>query len=273
MLFRYPGSKSGAGIYQSIINEIPPHEVYIEAFLGSGSIMRLKRPAARGNIGIDVDASVVAAMGSAFPDLDLICVDAISYLHDRRCELGQETLVYCDPPYLFDTRKGRVYYQAEFGQAFEHRRLIEVLRDLGCMVALSGYPSSLYSELLEGWRSIEVPSMTRGGPRVEVVWFNYPQPVALHEYTYLGSDFRERERIRRKVARWTRRLSTLPVLERRCMLQALVSSGGEPGDAVPGDVGPDGDGLLAAWAGLLAGAGDDDETMGAAVVSQGLLIP
>ena len=31
----YPGGKNGAGIYQRIINHMPPHETYIEAFLGS----------------------------------------------------------------------------------------------------------------------------------------------------------------------------------------------------------------------------------------------
>ena len=50
----YPGGKNGSGVYQTIINLMPPHEVYIEPFLGAGAVMRLKRPAAR-NIGIDLD--------------------------------------------------------------------------------------------------------------------------------------------------------------------------------------------------------------------------
>jgi len=33
----------------------PPHEVYIEPFLGGGAIMRQKRPALL-NIGLDLDA-------------------------------------------------------------------------------------------------------------------------------------------------------------------------------------------------------------------------
>jgi DNA adenine methylase len=32
----YPGGKSGAGVYQTIINLMPPHTVYIEPFLGGG---------------------------------------------------------------------------------------------------------------------------------------------------------------------------------------------------------------------------------------------
>src|SRR5271154_4598059 len=54
----YPGGKNGAGVYQTIINLIPPHAVYIEPFLGGGAVMRLKRPAAV-NVGLDLDAGAV----------------------------------------------------------------------------------------------------------------------------------------------------------------------------------------------------------------------
>ena len=51
---RYPGGKGGAGVYQTIINNIPPHDTYIETHLGGGNILERKRPAAR-SVGIDVD--------------------------------------------------------------------------------------------------------------------------------------------------------------------------------------------------------------------------
>ena len=54
----YPGGKNAPGVYQTIINLMPPHAVYIEPFLGSGAILRLKRPA-RINIGIDTDPQVI----------------------------------------------------------------------------------------------------------------------------------------------------------------------------------------------------------------------
>jgi hypothetical protein len=54
----YPGGKNGSGVYQTLINLMPPHDVYIEPFLGGAAIMRLKRPA-RLNIGIDLDSAAV----------------------------------------------------------------------------------------------------------------------------------------------------------------------------------------------------------------------
>lgn len=41
----YPGGKAAAGVYQRIINLMPPHSLYIEPFLGGGAIMKLKKPA------------------------------------------------------------------------------------------------------------------------------------------------------------------------------------------------------------------------------------
>ncbi len=55
----YPGGKGGAGVYQTLINLIPPHETYIETHLGGGAIMRFKR-SAKINIGIDLDPDVTS---------------------------------------------------------------------------------------------------------------------------------------------------------------------------------------------------------------------
>jgi hypothetical protein len=59
----YPGGKSGPGVYHRLINLMPPHPVYCEPFLGGGAVMKLKKPAAY-NIGVDLDAEVIAAWRS-----------------------------------------------------------------------------------------------------------------------------------------------------------------------------------------------------------------
>ena len=41
----YPGGKSGAGIYQRLINLIPPHQVLIVPFAGHCGVVRNIRPA------------------------------------------------------------------------------------------------------------------------------------------------------------------------------------------------------------------------------------
>lgn len=135
-------------------------------------------------------------------------------------------LVYCDPPYLMETRKGRRLYEHELS-SIEHRRLLRAILKLPCMVMISGYWSSLYAEVLEEWNSIHFEAMTRGGyTATEWVWFNFPPPLALHDYRYLGENFRERERIKRKKQRWTARLSRMDNLERQSLLSAIAETAG-----------------------------------------------
>lgn len=90
---------------------------------------------------------------------------------------------------------------------------------------LSGYPSALYGAMLADWRVIEFQAMTRGGPRTECVWMNYP-PSRAHWATFAGRNFVERQRIKRKAARWAARYRELPAGERVSILAALLEAEG-----------------------------------------------
>ncbi|MCP4267865.1 MAG: hypothetical protein GY777_20230 [Candidatus Brocadiaceae bacterium] len=50
---------------------------------------------------------------------------------------------------------------------------------------------------------------------------NYNVSVELREYGYLGNNFREHERIKRKTKRWTARLQSMLTLERQALLSAI----------------------------------------------------
>lgn len=54
-----------------------PHDIYIEAFLGSGAILRRKKVAIR-SIGIDLDSSLLDK--SLYPGVELLCTDAPGYI-------------------------------------------------------------------------------------------------------------------------------------------------------------------------------------------------
>lgn len=222
----YPGGKAGSGVYQSLINLMPPHDVYIESFLGAGAVLRHKRPAAR-SIGIDLDPAALARWrGDEVPRLELIQGDALAVLPASIATSGaggSRTLVYCDPPYLMSTRRQhRRIYRCELSQDAEHVALLDVLLSLKCMVMLSGYDSALYSERLAQWRRAEFYTTNRAGARVlESVWMNYPEPDALHDYQFLGEGFRERARIKKKKDRWKAKLERMPALERQAVFSAV----------------------------------------------------
>lgn len=215
---RYPGGKGAAGVHQTIINNIPPHDVYIETHLGGGNILERKKPAAR-SIGIDIDARVIETWtGRRWEGLELHCCDAADFLAGY--DFTGREFVYVDPPYVMDSRRGGRLYLHEYDDA-DHVRLLGLLAELPCAVMVSGYSSELYDEHLATWRSEEFTAMTRGGVAVERIWMNYAAPAALHDLRYLGSNFRERERIKRKKARWQAKLAKLDPLERAAIMECL----------------------------------------------------
>lgn len=104
----------------------------------------------------------------------------------------------------------------------DHHRLLRVIRRLPCQVLISGYWSKMYREALGHWYSGVFQTTNRAGQRTaEWLWSNFPEPVELHDYRYLGSGWRERERIGRKKRRWVAKLAGMPTLERRDLLAAI----------------------------------------------------
>lgn len=216
---RYPGGKGR--LWQRIVSMIPPHRVYIESHLGGGAVLRHKRPAEI-SIGIDADASVIAAAQVwGVPGLTLIHGDAIKFLSEY--PFTGEECVYCDPPYVPETRGNRRYYKHEYEEK-DHVRLLDVLARIKAQVLISGYRHPLYESRLAGWAATDLVNVTRGGRKVETIWTNFGHPTHLHDYSSLGDGFRERERIRRKTERWCKRIQALPPLERRALLEALLDN-------------------------------------------------
>ena len=310
----YPGGKSGSGVYQRLINLMPPHPVYCEPFLGGGAVMRLKRPAAY-NIGVDMDADVIRAWrsrdgrntsaagaakmppaevsggpaggagGNAIADRDLVRVaesplsaDAGGFAAPRRRRTAESALVasgggpatsgsadgggaagrpryrflrgdaltflasypferadliYCDPPYLRETRSGGRLYRHEF-EDWQHAELLATILELPCRVMISGYWSEMYAEAFSGWNAVSYEVMTRGGMATEWLWFNFPPPVELHDYRFLGAGNRERTDLKRQKERWVRRLESMPPLKKQALLSAIAAHGGNAAQVLSG---------------------------------------
>ena len=213
----FAGGKGGT--YQKYINLMPPHDVYIESHIGGGAIMRYKRKAKR-NIAIEIDPAVIEIWNNKNQnDFDLIHGDAVSFL--KNYPFTGKELIYCDPPYLRETRR-KYYplYKYEYNVS-QHVELLAVIKTLPCMVMISGYESTLYKESLRSWQTHSFQAKTHHGMATEWIWMNYSKPVQLHDYSYLGDNFREREKIKLKLRRSTARFKLMPTLERQALLSAL----------------------------------------------------
>jgi DNA adenine methylase len=110
------------------------------------------------------------------------CRDALDILKEWD---GAETVFYCDPPYVLETRTKRKYYAVEPGDEY-HNELVDTLVGVKGRVVLSGYLHPIYERLAEaGWQADSYGAtalMTvhdKGAERErrrEVVWRN-PQCV------------------------------------------------------------------------------------------------
>ena len=213
----YFGSKATSGLCQPIIALMPPHETYIESHLGGGAIMKRKPPALR-NIGIDLNRRALEKFRCNYP-VELIQGCAHWFLADF--EYTGRELVYCDPPYLQQTRTSGRRYRFDYAE-HDHLDLLRLLKRLPCRVILSGYPSALYDKWLSGWEALELQVMNQGGVRTEKVWFNFSLE-RVHWTRYTGKNHTDRQRIKRKAESWGRRYRALPAGERLAVLAAVMA--------------------------------------------------
>jgi len=104
-----------------------------------------------------------------------------------------DTLFYCDPPYVHESRSDTKAYAYEMTDD-EHRELAAVLHKVRGMVALSGYHCDLMDELYGDWTWVAAPTRkahsTNTGAdnnkqdRTEIIWVNY-EPLTAQAQTIL----------------------------------------------------------------------------------------
>ena len=88
---------------------------------------------------------------------------------------AHDTLFYCDPPYVHDSRGDSKAYGFEMTDA-DHRDLADRLHRIDGRAAVSGYRCDLYDDLYSGWRRINAPSKhchSIKKVRSELLWVNY----------------------------------------------------------------------------------------------------
>lgn len=256
----YTGGKNGHGAFQNLINMMPPHGTYIELFLGSGAVIRNKRPA-HTNIGVEIDSDVFrefvtegeghwippnvcsVTMGSRLfggKPVDVINTCAFEFLEQlpemaKMDQWPRPWLLYADPPYLGSVRQSQNnLYKHEMQDDASHRDLLEILKIFDGFVMISGYESPLYNEHLWCWRKETFHMVNRAGQQTtETVWLNFPEPAQLHDYSFLGSNYRERYWNKRMKRRWRRKLQNMEPLRRAAMFQMFEDLKPEFIDSAP----------------------------------------
>jgi DNA adenine methylase len=89
-----------------------------------------------------------------------------------------DAAIYCDPPYLDDTRASPDVYAHEMTRR-DHLRLLDTVKRSRAKILLSGYESPMYAAALAGWnlRTMTRPNNAAGGKvkrdMVEHLWCNF----------------------------------------------------------------------------------------------------
>ena len=82
-----------------------------------------------------------------------------------------ETLFYCDPPYVAETRSHGKY--AKEISDDDHVKLSDMLNSIEGMAIVSGYRSDLYNRLYQGWRRIDRKNQSMTNTkRIESIWLS-----------------------------------------------------------------------------------------------------
>lgn len=96
-----------------------------------------------------------------------------------------KVLIYCDPPYLLGTRRGK-QYQCEMEDS-AHGELLDVLLLHKGPVLLSGYDNDLYQDRLRGWHREEAVSYSQACKRKrETLWMNF-EPESQLQLNFLSN--------------------------------------------------------------------------------------
>lgn len=140
-------------------------------------------------------------------------------MHDNLSIIDK--MIYMDPPYLHSTRPGNTeLYEYEMTDA-DHTELLLSMRDLkfNCMVI---HPKcDLYDDYLKDWRKVLLKIRYHRKTSLECLYMNYEKPTALQADIYLGKDFTDRQRIKRKAQRFIDKFKALQPLERKYIMDRL----------------------------------------------------
>ena len=85
-----------------------------------------------------------------------------------------DVLMYLDPPYVMNTRHGRIY-KYEFTEE-KHIELLNHCNRSKAKILISGYDNKLYDSYLSNWhKDTIIAECESGQKRTEVIWMNYVQ--------------------------------------------------------------------------------------------------
>ena len=226
----YNGGKSGNGTFQNIISQVSKCNIFIDAMAGNGGIA-----SHISNAGIIVINDIDTGIVSKWKDLidknntghpGKIILENLDYwdlIVKYDIARSETVFFYFDPPYLLSTRKSKKpLYKYEWSEA-DHKQFLSLAPTVKSNCMISAYENDLYNKMLKGWNKYFFKSQTRNGQRIECLYMNYEQSNILQDFSHVGKDYLDRQRLKRKISRWLNKLKQLPPLERTMIINSIIN--------------------------------------------------
>jgi len=240
----YPGAKSVSGWKQQFLNILPKADVYVDLFGGSGAVTKMINEHFSGlheyiyyneidyktwmDVSIELDNTINFFQYETLNEDYKKCY--LEIIQDRSHEdFPDPKVIYCDPPYLMETRKSqKEIYKYDWNKYYHHLDFIKWVSEQdefsNNYFIISHYPCEMYDRLVDerGWNKIEFEVATRGGTATEALYFNFDTVnTELLTYKYLGKDNTDRQRIKRKQNNILNRIKNLPPQELKAIKRRI----------------------------------------------------
>ncbi len=103
-----------------------------------------------------------------------------------------KVLIYCDPPYMLETRNGK-QYRCEM-DIKDHEELLKALLQHKGAALISGYETDLYNDMLSGWTKAWNTSYSQVHlKKQEVLWMNFkPVNIQMDLFGFMGGSGNDR---------------------------------------------------------------------------------
>lgn len=207
----YIGNKGIPGVIHKIINLIPAHDYYLEPFAGGASIGKaLPRCSVKHFNDLNKNA-LEQITDSSGATIIKTSVPAAQLLQS----FGSGTasaFIFCDPPYLHETRFSDSIYNFEMTHT-DHTDFLSAVQSLKypCMII---HPlCELYHQALQSWNYVDIKIRYNSKTSTERIYMNYNKPQLLQTYRFIGTNCWERQAIKRKAERFLKLGPPLPFPE------------------------------------------------------------
>jgi DNA adenine methylase len=219
----YSGQKNIPGVIHKIINQIPEFTDFYEPYCGSAAVSSFLsvRDLSKNFFLNDLD-DIAQSFITVLQGMSFSSVPAIKVIQSlRSVPPGSGTFVFIDPPYLHETRPNQTnLYRFEMSQE-DHEELLLSVLELKCNCMIIHPVCTLYENALSGFRKVRLNIRYNRKTSLECLYMNYPEVQSLANYSLLGSDCWDRQRIKRKSFRTIQKFMALPPAERNYILNDL----------------------------------------------------